>query len=119
MSKISKNIRKYRRAKGLKQSEIAVILDKSPSVISTWENDCYKPDIDIIEQLCRILDVDPNTLYGWVSNEIEENREALLLEIYRDLNEEAQEMILSHAEGLEATGKYKKDNLPVLVEKGA
>jgi len=121
MSKISENIRKYRKRKGLKQSELATLLGKAPAVISHWENDVHSPDIDIIELLCVVLDIDPDTLYGWKESEptSEEIRETTLIDMFYLLNEEAQEMLLTHAEGLVATGKYKKDSSSGVLEKDA
>ena len=72
------------------------------------------------EGIPRASGGDP-TLYGWETNEPtpEEIRESNLIDMFYLLNEEAQEMLLTHAEGLVATGKYKKDSSLGLLEKYA
>lgn len=38
---------------------------KNKNVISNWERGDNKPDADMILNLCRILDVDPNQILDW------------------------------------------------------
>ena len=38
---------------------------KSANAISNWEKGSTSPDVDMIEGLCRILEVTPNQIYGW------------------------------------------------------
>lgn len=66
MSKIGKNIKKYRELKGLTQAQLAeAIGKKSKNVISNWENGLNEPDPSTIELLLSVLGVDANTLMGW------------------------------------------------------
>lgn len=68
MSKVNENIRKFRTFRGMSQKEIAGKLNKSTNVISNWENGIHSPDIDMIQDLCKILRVTPNQLFGWEEN---------------------------------------------------
>ena len=65
MSTIAKNIKVHREVKGLTQKELAEALGKTKNVLSNWENDYNKPDVDSIYILCKIFEIDVNTLFGW------------------------------------------------------
>lgn len=71
MGGLSENIRKYRLKADLKQEELAFMLGKSKNVISNWERGDNRPDSDMVEKLCRILNTTPNELYGWEAQEEE------------------------------------------------
>ena len=68
MSTISENIKNFRTFRGIKQQELADRLGKSKSVISNWERGENSPDVESCAQLCKILDVTPNELFGWEMN---------------------------------------------------
>lgn len=61
---ISKNITKFRELKGITQKELAAKLGTSPSRVSNWEQGANSPNIEILIELCRILDVSINDIYG-------------------------------------------------------
>ncbi len=61
---ISKNIGKYREAKGMSQKELAKKLGVVPSRISNWETGANCPTIDILFEVCEILEVSVNDIYG-------------------------------------------------------
>lgn len=65
MSKVNENISKFRRFRGIKQSEMAKALGKSRNSVSNWEANGNAPDLDTIEKICKILGVTPNQLFGW------------------------------------------------------
>lgn len=68
MSKVNDNIRNFRKFRGLSQESVAKQVNRSTNVISNWENGVHSPDIDVCEELCRILKVTPNELFGWDDN---------------------------------------------------
>lgn len=72
MGKIGENIRNFRKFRGIKQQDLADMLDRTKSVISNWERGANFPDVETCEKLCKILQVTPNELFGW-----EENKEYL------------------------------------------
>lgn len=54
---LGKRIALYRKEKGLKQDDLAGMLDVSPQAVSKWENDLTCPDISLLPQLAKILGV--------------------------------------------------------------
>lgn len=61
---IAKTISKYRKALGIKQTELAKQLNVAPSSISAWENNLNAPDIEILAELCDIFDISMDEMYG-------------------------------------------------------
>ena len=61
---ISTNITKYREKANLSQKELAAKLNTSPSRVSNWEQGNNCPSIDILFDVCLILDVSINDIYG-------------------------------------------------------
>ena len=53
-----KMIQNARLAKGMKQSEIALMLGKSISAISSYELGTRRPNIDDAKKLCDLLELD-------------------------------------------------------------
>lgn len=72
MNKVNENIRKFRNFRGLSQKQLGQQLSKSANVISNWETGTHSPDLDMIQDICKVLKINPNELFGW-----EENREYL------------------------------------------
>jgi len=59
---IGQNIRKYRRRKGLKQRELAELINVSPQHISHIESGAGKLSLPVLVSITDVLEVDPNTL---------------------------------------------------------
>ncbi|HBF6274486.1 helix-turn-helix transcriptional regulator [Clostridioides difficile] len=59
---LGEKIRLARTNKGLKQSDLSNMLEIRNTAVSSWENNQNKPDINILESLCCILEVSPNYL---------------------------------------------------------
>ncbi|TGE35924.1 XRE family transcriptional regulator [Desulfosporosinus fructosivorans] len=64
MGNIPNIIRTYRLKMNLSQRELAHTLGKSKNVISNWENGVNKPDADMIEKLCAILNIPVGNIFG-------------------------------------------------------
>ncbi len=65
MRDVGKNIRDLRQERGLTQDELAERLFVSRQTVSNYELGRTRPDIDMLEQLARVLETDLNTLlYG-------------------------------------------------------
>jgi transcriptional regulator with XRE-family HTH domain len=56
------NLRKYRRASGLSQEELAHRADIDRTYISALERCVYAASIDIVERLAKVLEVEPAML---------------------------------------------------------
>lgn len=65
MSALNENIRKFRELRKLTQKQFAERINKSRNVISNWERGENSPDPDTVEQICKILEVTPNQIFGW------------------------------------------------------
>lgn len=61
---ISKNIVKYREKANLSQKELATRLGVTPSRVSNWEQGANSPTIEILFEVCKILGVSINDIYG-------------------------------------------------------
>lgn len=59
---IGKRIATLRREKGLKQDDLAQILEVTPQAVSKWENDQTCPDITLLPRLTKILGVSVDEL---------------------------------------------------------
>ena len=59
---IGKRIAALRREKGLKQDDLAQMLEVSPQAVSKWENDQTCPDIALLPKLAQILGVSVDAL---------------------------------------------------------
>ena len=64
-------IAELRRAKGIKQDELAERLGVSPQAVSKWENDVSCPDIITVPKLARELGVTADALLTGEENESE------------------------------------------------
>ena len=54
---LGKRIAMFRKEKGLKQEELADLVNLSPQAISKWENNQTCPDISLLPELARIIGV--------------------------------------------------------------
>lgn len=61
---LSQNIKKYRKAKGMSQEELAVRLHVVRQTVSKWENGLSVPDAQVLIQLSQLLEVPVSTLLG-------------------------------------------------------
>lgn len=69
---LGERIKTARDNKGLKQSELADLIDvKSSGVISNWEKDINKPDADKIIKLCEVLDISASYLLDYHGGNID------------------------------------------------
>src|SRR5690606_27249875 len=67
--KFSRNISIYRKERGLTQEELARILGLSFQAISKWENAQTMPDISLLPQLSKTLEVSIDKLLGYAAQD--------------------------------------------------
>lgn len=65
MSNLAENIRTFRIFRGFTQQEFANQIHKAQNTIANWEKGISSPDVDIVIDICNVLDITPNELYGW------------------------------------------------------
>ena len=56
-------IKKYRKQKGIKQSELANTIGVTPTYISALENNRKEPSISLITKICEALDIPKEVLF--------------------------------------------------------
>lgn len=61
---IGKNIHKFRKKKGLTQSELAVILGVKNTAVSNWETGDNNPPADSLGNICEALGISATELLG-------------------------------------------------------
>ncbi|MFC5531493.1 helix-turn-helix domain-containing protein [Cohnella yongneupensis] len=66
---LARNISTYRKERGLTQEELAQILGLSFQAVSKWENAQTMPDISLLPELSRTLQVSIDKLMGYVSQQ--------------------------------------------------
>jgi len=64
---LSDRLRDERTKAGYKQNELAQKLGITKSTYNGYETGRRKPDTDMINNICSILGIDPNTLMGYES----------------------------------------------------
>ena len=62
METLGKRISENRKAKNIKQDELAEMLLVSPQAVSKWENDISCPDISLLPNLAEILGISVDEL---------------------------------------------------------
>ena len=92
---ISKNIGKYREINGMSQKELAQKLGVVPSRVSNWETGANCPTIDILFEVCEILNVSINDIYGVYPNSkfVLTYDEQEIIKQYRELDDHGKEMV--------------------------
>ncbi len=70
---IGEVISQNRQNKKMTQEEFASRLGVTPQAVSKWERDLGMPDIALVEGICKILDINANTLLGIKDTRVIEN----------------------------------------------
>ncbi len=100
-------IREARKNKQLTQRMFAELIGAKHNSISNWENNQNKPDPDMIEKICGVLDISPSYLLGIGEQQSAiSEKESLLLSYYNQLNELGKNKLIENAEDLTHNTKY-------------
>lgn len=75
ISTIGKNIHKFRKQKGLTQSELAEILGVKNTTVSNWETGDNNPPADLLGNICDALGISATELLGLKHSKDEFNYE--------------------------------------------
>jgi len=101
------NIRKYRKALGLTQTELAQKLGTSQYVITNYERGTNNPLASSLPEIARILGVTIDQLFGYDSSSAQEkaspkksSREGKLIEAFKKLKPAQQRVIVQQAQAL-------------------
>ena len=109
----STRLREKREALGLKQNELGKLLGVTGSAIGNYENGVSSPKADILYKVFDVLKCDANYLFQdemneWHPTDPINEEEELLVENYRELNEEGQKKVFDYTVDLIRSGSYKK-----------
>ena len=94
--KIGKFISTRRKEKQLTQQDLAEKLNITNRAISKWENGFCLPDVGIIPELCKILDITINDLFSGETVDMKDNEKKLgenLLEMARIKEQQDKELL--------------------------
>ena len=61
---VQKNLSYFLNLKGISQKELANMLDVSQSAVTNWIKGKNSPDIEIVAEICRILEITVTQLFG-------------------------------------------------------
>ena len=112
MKKIGERIKEARLAKNLKQEELATLIGAKYRSVSTWELGTAKPDCVTLLRICEVLNVSPEQILGFHS-ENPTASELALIRKYRyidDLGRQAVDAVLAieHERALSVQPKKKR-----------
>ena len=97
MSDFAKNLRKYRKQKGITQVKLGKMLDYGYTAIANYESGRNEPSLDTLMRLAEALDVSVDELLG-VELKSEEKQ---LLSSFKKLNDENKYRILDLMKALQ------------------
>lgn len=103
MLKIGKILATKLEEKNMTQKDIAKMLNITPGAFSAYVTDTNFPRLDILEDICRILDIDLNHLlnlhnHGNEDILIQGKDEAKLIYFMRSLNDQEREIFMESIE---------------------
>ena len=99
-------LKEFRKAKGLKVTEVGKSLGKSDKTISAWEVGRGQPDADMLVALCQLYGVNISDFYQDAPPSIELTAdESHLVDTYRTLDEPGKKAVITLAEGLSGASK--------------
>ena len=114
-------LRERREALGLKQGQLGKMLGITGSAIGNYENGVSSPKADVLYRVFDVLKCDANFLF---QDEMQEGdikdtdkTERILIDLFRQLNDEGQYKLTEYASDLLSTGKYKKRDSFGMVQK--
>ncbi len=84
---VAKNIKFYRKERGLTQSDLATKLGVGNTAVSGWEVGRNSIDLETLAKICKILDVTIKDMYGKYGEELEQNytdKERKIIRAYRN-----------------------------------
>lgn len=85
---IGSRIRQYRKDKDLTQEQLANKINVTKNRISNWEQGINRPDVEIIGNICRVLNVSPSDLLDvHLSDDVLTEHEKKVIKAYREKTE--------------------------------
>lgn len=85
-------LKQARKNKGIRQLELAKLLNTTNTSVSNWENNFSRPDLDMIKKMCSILDVSANYFLEIDEEELS-SEEKNIINLYRIMDEQGKEVL--------------------------
>ena len=82
---ICERVRHYRTLRKIEQKELARQLNITPNSVSNWECGRSRPDVSLLPELCRVLEITPFELMGMHNPMVYSEHERLHMDKYRKL----------------------------------
>ena len=82
---ICERVRYYRALRKIEQKELARQLNITPNSVSNWECGRSRPDVSLLPELCRVLEITPFELMGMKDPAVCSEHEQLHMDKYRKL----------------------------------
>jgi transcriptional regulator with XRE-family HTH domain len=105
---VAQKIQEIRKSKNLTQSQLAKKLKVTPNTVSRWESGVYKPKIEDLERLSRVLE---NPIWAFFPSELTPERptaaQRALLSKTGDLPEEDLNELVRYADFVRARKAYR------------
>lgn len=96
---VKKNLGYYLSLKGISQKELADKLSVSQSAVTNWIKGKNSPDIEVVAQICDILEISVTDLFGADNAKVDPHAERAL-SIFKRLNPDFQKYALDQIEKL-------------------
>ena len=94
---IGKFIAKCRKEKSFTQAQLAEMLNITDRAVSKWETGRSMPDVSIMLELCKVLNISVNELLNGERlnmNEYNEKAEKLLIEMAREEEKNTKKLLM-------------------------
>lgn len=114
----AKNLTSFMNQKGVDRQQLATDLGFPYTTITDWLKEKTYPRIDKIEMMARYFRCEKSDLIEShdVQPDIMTTNESVLMDLYRQLNDEGQERLLEYAKLLTTSGLYIKNDSLRMVE---
>lgn len=123
MSKLSENIKTYRKLNNLTQVDLAKLLGIAPTAVSAWEVGRNQPLMDNVERMASIFNVKKSELLG--ESNSHDIADSDILSVYDQLTPPRQLNVLNYAEnqldeqnGIVKLSGYIKEDIPEYTTSG-
>lgn len=106
---IAIKIKELRESMGWKKGQLALKLETTPSMITSWEQGSRIPSIEYVYAMAQLFGVGVEDFFPQVVSEKEKELEHELVSDFRKLNPEGQMIALASVKGFSHMAKFRND----------
>ncbi len=113
---VQRNVARYIKGSDYTQAEIARMLRVSKPTVTNWIKGVNTPNIELLNQLCRILNISFSEMFEESPNAYTQAPpdEQQLVTDYRSFNDEGKEKVREYVADLKGNPRYKKRDEPAV-----